>query len=202
MKNQETATREYSGVEFRFDRRFTGRWAASAALTMGEGQGIATDHFQGFWQDPNLLVNRYGADPRDSKYIGRVSGSYLLPWLINVAANYRFTSGRPFTPTLRLTGLNQGDVTINTEKPGDTRLDDQHLLDFRLEKRFRFNRTGEVAVTFDTFNLTNANTVIQANPLAGTLNVNTGAFTAGQAFRQIQSIFPPRVMRLGMRFNF
>lgn len=202
MTNQETATRKYNGVEFRFNRRFTGRWQLLTALTVGKGEGITTDHFQGFWQDPNLLVNRYGADPFDSKYIGRVTGSYLLPGNVNFGANYRFTSGRPFTTTLRLTGLNQGDVTINTEKPGVTRLDNQHLLDIRLEKRFRFTGKYEVGGTFDLFNLTNANTVIQANALSGTLNVNTGVFTPGTAFRQIQSIFPPRVMRLGVRFTF
>lgn len=202
MTTQETATRKYNGVELRLNRRFTGRWQLLAALTVGKSEGIATDHFAGFWQDPNLLVNRYGADPRDSKYIGRVTGSYLLPWNVNFGANYRFTSGRPFTPTLRLTGLNQGDVTINTVKPGVTRLDDQHLLDIRMEKRFRLAGKYEVGGTFDVFNLANANTVITANALTGALNVNTGVFTPGRTFRQIQSIFPPRVMRLGVRFTF
>lgn len=202
MTNQETATREYNGVEFRFNRRFSGRWQFQSALTIGTGKGIATDHFQGFWQDPNLLINRYGADPRDSKYIGRLTGSYLLPWTINLGGNYRYTSGRPFTPTLRLTGLNQGDVTINTQEPGVTRLDSQHLLDLRIEKRVRLNGKYDVAATFDVFNVMNASTIIQANPLAGTLNVNTGVFTPGAAFRQVQGIFPPRVMRLGVRFNF
>ena len=201
MKNQETATREYNGVEFRVNRRFINRWQLQAALTVGEGDGIATDHFQGYWQDPNLLINRYGADPRDSKYLGRLTGSYLLPWTVNLGANYRYASGRPFTPTLRLTGLNQGDITINTERPGETRLAGQHLLDVRLEKRFRIGRY-EIGGTFDVFNLSNANTVIQANPLAGTLNTTTGVFTPGTAFEQVQSIFPPRVMRLGVRFSF
>jgi hypothetical protein len=144
MTNQEGATREYNGVELRFDKRHAAKWALSASLTIGKGEGIATDHFQGFWQDPNLLTNRYGADPFDSTYVGRVTGSYVLPYRVNLGVNYRYTSGRPFTTTLRLRGLNQGDVTINTETPGDSRHDAQNLVDIRLEKRFDLGRGGQI----------------------------------------------------------
>lgn len=201
LTNQDDATREYNGIEFRVQRRFSGRWQAQAALTIGAADGMATDHFRSYWQDPNLVTNQYGADPYDSRYLGKLSGSYLLPFDVLAGVNYRYNSGRPYTPTVRFTGLNQGDVTINAERPGTSRLDGQHLLDVRLEKRFNIARS-EIGVLLDTFNLLNIDAVLSQNALAGTLNVNTRVFVASPTARQITSIMPPRTLLLGVRWSF
>jgi hypothetical protein len=202
LTTQDDATREYNGVEFRLQRRFSGRWQFQGSITIGEANGMATDHFRSYWQDPNLLTNQYGADPFDSRYLARIGASYLLPYDIMTAVNYRVNSGRTFTPTVRYTGLNQGDVTINAERPGTTRYDNQHLLDLRFEKRFRFAAKHEVGLVIDTFNLFNVNSILSQTALSGTMNVNTGAFVPSPTARQITSIMPPRTMLLGVRYSF
>jgi hypothetical protein len=202
LTNQENLTRSYKGIEFRAQRRFADGWQLQGAVTLGRAEGIAVDNLSSDNQDPNLLINRYGADPRDAGVIGKISGSYVLPLDIMAGVNYRFDSGRAFTPTLRITGLNQGDVTINTETPGTTRFDRQNLLDVRIEKRFRFSRTADVRLVLDTFNLLNINAVLAQNALAGTLNRNTGAFAPSSTYQQITSVMPPRTMLLGAKFAF
>jgi hypothetical protein len=202
LTNQDNLTRSYKGVEFRVQRRFASRWQASGSVTVGKAEGIAVDNLSSDNQDPNLLINRYGADPRDAAVIGKISGSYTFPFDIMASVNYRFDSGRAFTPTLRITGLNQGDVTINTEVPGTTRYDKQNLLDVRLDKRFRFASKADVHLVLDTFNLLNVNAVLGMNALSGTLNKNTSVFATSSTYRQITSVMPPRTMLLGAKFTF
>ena len=202
MTNQEQANREYKGVEFRVNKRYSDGWQLMAALTIGEAKGIATNFFRGYWQDPNQLTNRFGADDFDSKYIARILGSYHLPYGVRLSGNYRGNSGQPATREVRITGLRQGSQTINAEVPGETRFPAQHLLDIGLEKYFQFSDTAQVGFLIDFFNLFNSNAVTDFNTLGGTVSFPALTFSPSSSFREITDIVAPRTMRLGVRFRF
>ncbi len=202
MDNQEQATREYKGVEFRINKRYSDNWQLMAALTIGEGKGIATNFFRGYWQDPNQLTHRFGADNFDSKYIARIVGTYHLPADVRLSMNYRGTSGQPNTRRVRIRDLRQGSQTINAEVPGDTRFPAQHLLDIGVEKYFQLGDTAQIGFLVDIFNLLNSNAVTDTNTLFGTIRFPALTFSPSSSFDEITDILDPRAVRLGVRFRF
>ena len=202
MTNQEQATREYKGVEFRINKRYSDNWQLMAALTIGEGKGIATNFFRGYWQDPNQLTRRFGADQFDSKYIARIVGTYHLPADVRLSMNYRGNSGQPNTRRVRISGLTQGSQTINAEVPGETRFPTQHLLDIGIEKYFQMGDTAQIGFLVDIFNLLNSNAVTGSNTLFGTIRYPALTFSQSSSFDEITDILNPRALRLGVRIRF
>jgi hypothetical protein len=75
------------------------------------------------------------------------------------------------------------------EDPAANRLPTQNLLNFRVEKRQKIG-PGTASFQFDLFNVTNT-------------NVEMGVTTrSGTSFGRITSIVPPRIVRLGVSYNF
>jgi hypothetical protein len=81
------------------------------------------------------------------------------------------------------------DILV-VESVDDFRLPSVTSLDFRVGKEFAFNRT-RLNFDLDIFNLLNSSTVLgrQYNLTATTAN-------------NVQEIMNPRILRLGVRFNF
>jgi hypothetical protein len=102
------------------------------------------------------------------------------------------TTGIPFpqyvqTPN-RANGAGREEVLL--DQLGSVRLDNLHMLDFRLDKVFRIYGRS-VTPTFEIFNLTNASTVLAINRNQAASNTNT-----------ISGIVAPRVVRLGVQVRF
>lgn len=201
LTNQKDLYRRYNGGEFRLARQFANRWQLQGAISIGKELDLATDNFSSQNLDPNLLTNAYGADVYDSKVIVRTSGSYQFPWNIVASGNYRYTTGTPFVETVRVTGLNQGPVTIDASVPGTIRYPSQSILDLRFEKRIMLGRNA-FAVDANVYNLFNSNVIITENPLTGSLNALTGVFAKSATDQQIQSVMPPRTAIFGVKYNF
>ena len=64
------------------------------------------------------------------------------------------------------------------------------ILDFRLDKSFRFGRYGKVTGMMDIFNALNRGTVV---------NFRT---TTGTTFQEVIALLDPRIIRFGVRYDF
>jgi hypothetical protein len=195
--------RNFNGVEVTFQRRYAERWQMNASLAFNDARD--------FWdsgnayEDPTNIAQQHDAQyaPEsggsgiggiftNARWLMKLSGRYTFPWDINVAGFYNGRQGYPFpqnvqTPN-RANGAGRASVLL--DRLGDVRLDNLHMIDFRLDKVFRFG-SRSVTPTFEIFNLTNTNTVLAINRNQAASNANT-----------ISGIVAPRVIRLGLQVRF
>jgi hypothetical protein len=195
--------RSFNGVELTFLRRYAGRWQASASLAFNN----ARDYWDSpaAYEDPTNIARQHGAQyaPEsggsgiggiftNARWLTKVSGRYTFPYDISVAAFYNGRQGYPFPQSVqtpnRANGAGRAQVLL--DPLGDVRLDDLHMIDFRLDKDFRFSRLS-LMPTFEIFNLTNANTVLAINRNQAASNAN-----------RISGIVAPRVIRFGLQVRF
>jgi len=120
-------------------------------------------------------------------------GRYVFTYDIGFAANFRYQSGFPYsriipdgvtTPTLNVTPSN-----FFVEDLKNNRADNVSLLNFRVDKAFRFGTKAKITAMLDLYNVLNANPVTNFNLYDG-------------GFRDIIAVLDPRVMQLGVRFEF
>src|SRR5262249_10546880 len=81
-------------------------------------------------------------------------------------------------------------VTLPLEAFGSEHLAAQNIVNLRASRQFRFGGGRRVDVDFDVYNILNSNA-----PLSAT-------FTSGPTFGYITNVLPPRIARVGARFNF
>jgi len=195
----------YKGVELTARRRFADGWQAMASWTIGTSTsglgksvgGIGGARTGGVFDNPNADINRFGITDDDRRHIVKVTGNYMFRSIgVNLGANFRYESGRPALREIRTPRgmLNQGSIRVAAAGRGEDtnefsigrRLGDVVILDLRAEKEFDLpGRWGRLSLYLDAFNLTNENAVRSATQ------------TSGQAYRRINLIVPPRMLRLG-----
>jgi len=198
-------SRQYTGIQFTFNKRFSNKWQMSASYTYSKEQGsysnahTATGSYgtggTGNYYDPNFQINLDGRSSISPPHIFKFMASYILPWDINVSAVYVYNSGRTWTKTTTLTQLDQATKPyLLLEPQGSSRMADNNSLDFRLEKSFHIQRM-RLSVMLDMFNVLN-----QAIPW-GQYGTYVDVFY-GDTMGLPLYVCDPRVFRLGLRFSF
>ncbi|MBL8137399.1 MAG: TonB-dependent receptor [Acidobacteria bacterium] len=200
--NQDFLDTTYHGVEFTANKRFSKNWQMVAGLTIGKntggvnvagGQSGTVD-----LNDPNNTQFTDGIIGSDSLVAFRLSGSYTLPWDVNLAGTLISNSGYPYVSTASVTraqaaaagvAMTRATQTVLLSNRGDERLDAVTMLDLRLSKNFRFGNRS-ISPQVDFFNITNADTATGVNGVVG----NTYLFPS--------EILAPRIIRVGLAINF
>lgn len=190
---------DYKGVEVTMTKRFSKKWQMQMGFTLGKNEGGVSGGND--LNDPNNTRYPTGIVGNDSEQALRLSGSYVLPWDIDVAGSLVANNGYPYVSTYSLTRalaaqqgitLTRASQTIQLSKRGDERLDNVYLLDLRFSKRFRFG-SRSIAPQIDIFNLANADTVVNTTTAVG------GSYLLPSGGDPILS---PRIIRLGFSLNF
>lgn len=122
----------------------------------------------------------------------KLSGTYVLPYAVYVAAVFTRQSGEPLARDVRFTaGLKQqSNLILRMEPLGAERLPVQNLLNFRVEKKQRLGRYGSASLQFDLFNALNANVATAMT------------MRSGPTYGRVTAIVPPRIARLGVTYTF
>ena len=161
-----------------------------AETTTRGASGGDGDLANGFYDNPNNLINAEGAKPFwDRPHQFKVVGSYQLPKEFRLSGVLRAQSGAPYARTFTVGGLNQGTVTILAEKNGESRLESVATFDLTFGKTFRTGRTT-IMPELAMFNIFNANDVY---------DINTAS---GANFGRVINFLAPRIFRFGVRVNF
>jgi hypothetical protein len=115
----------------------------------------------------------------------------MLPWSTNLALSYLGRQGFPFPQSITTPNRANGAGTaqILLDPLGESRLDNLHTVDFRLDHTIRFG-TMTIVPALDVFNLLNTNTVQAINRNQAAANANT-----------VSGIIAPRVARFGVNFR-
>jgi len=193
----------FNSVEFTLTKRASSRW-------MGQISYFAVKNhrwLQGTCCGTGDLGSAVLSTPNDQffpldetwSWAGNISASYRMPYDVSVSGflqsksgvkgqrTYQFTTNDPDggTPIRQL-----GSLEPRLEPYGSQSLDAYNILNFRANKDFALGGGRRVSIDFDIFNLLN-------------LATPTGAeFRSGPTFGYVTGITPPRITRIGARFNF
>ena len=175
-------------------RRLSHHWSLQAALDHVWNQDQTNAYFgQSLRQNPYPLTpnDLLNAGPRGRyefrTWSAKLYGTYEGPWGVRLTPYLRHQSGQPFGRTFTTT-LNYGNVRILAEPIGTRRTDNVTIADVRIEKEIRVSGNRRIAGFVDVFNLFNAN------------SEQTTSWSSGTFLRPL-SIVPPRIARLGIKFD-
>ena len=201
QRNDDRIAETFKGIELTVHKRFSDNWTLLAGYTWGRQEADLLSV-----ADPNdALVNASGRSG-GREHIFKMTGSYLLPYDIQLGGNFRLESGRFITRQVEIPDLNQGDVEVNAEPRGSFTLDSLPTLDLRVGKIFRFG-PQEFEVDMDVYNVTNANTIFNVRTDTGVINVRQAGDPNGTAntipeFLSPTGILGPRIVRFNVRYRF
>jgi len=182
---------KFHSVELTLQRRLQNNWQALVSF-----QGTKNHR----WIDRVAGNPQEAFHPLDqsSDMNVKAHGSYLFRGGIQVGVMYQVLSGAPLQRTARFgrkdpLGLsnfsNSGTMTVRMEPYGSRKLDMQQVTHLKVDKIMNWETT-RTRLTFEVFNLFNANTIIGMNQLSGS------------TFNRVTEVIPPRVARLGVSFDF
>ncbi len=140
-----------------------------------------------FWQNHNPSVDNI---QDSSNWNFRLLGRYVLPKDIALSANLRMQSGWPWAVIYPVAVPGSGTQSVFLEDINNNYSDRVTLVDIRVEKGFTFGSGYKLSGLVDVYNVMNSNT--EANFF----------ITSGRTFNNIIAALDPRVLKLGVRFQF
>ena len=141
---------------------------------------------------PNDLIYTDNGRYNFTTWAFKVNGTYQAKYGINITPSLRNQSGQPYGRTISVgaaNGINYGTARILAEPIDSHRQDNITILDVRVEKAFRLAPTRTLSVFLDGYNLTNTNAAANIN------------WSSGATFLTPSTIIPPRLARVGVRFD-
>ena len=193
ITNVDILKSDYNGVALQLQKRLSNRWQILGGATFSSHKGtVHSLPWDGSdWNNPNRHINRLnGSILTDLPWVVNFAGSYLAPWDIQFAWNYRARAGNPLVATARATGLVQGSESIYAYERGDERTDAiNRLLDFNVRKLVDLGE-ARIEVGVDAANIFNAQPA---------LSLNT---TFGSRYLAPTSRLTPRILRFTAKLLF
>lgn len=187
--------RKYTGLEILLNKRFSNNWQLMASYVYGRATGnfnntqSSAAGYSGIYENPNNQINTQGHLEYDPTHMFKIQGTVILPYDINLNANFYLISGNTYTLEARLP--NSVDVnrsTIFLESRGSHRYPTRKNLDLRLEKSFKLGDV-KLGVLLDIFNIFNEGYVTEYS-------------TSDTSFQDVLRITSPRAFRAGLRVWF
>src|SRR5262249_16099749 len=138
---------------------------------------------------PNILINTVDGKNEYTNWQAKVNMTVRAKWGIQFTPILRVQSGVPFGRTF-VSSLNYGSASSLAEPFATERTDHIALFDVRTEKVFRVRERLSFTGFFDVYNIfnTNAEQAVATN--------------SGSSFLRPSAITPPRIARVGVKFQF
>ena len=184
-RNIDEATSDYYTWEITATRRETGRWSLLASFA--ETWSRETNLGSGASYTPNALINTTDGLNVYKTWQGKINATVRLPGELRLTPVYRHQSGTPFGRTF-VTALNYGNATVLAEPFNAERTPNLNIFDIRSEKVIRVGST-RITGFFDVYNIFNSNAEQDLTK------------SSGSAFLRPVAITPPRVARIGGKFQ-
>jgi outer membrane receptor protein involved in Fe transport len=204
--NPEGANRDYDGVEFTLNKRYSRGFYLNISYVYANSRGLITTARAdeslgggsgGFFQNPNAHINALGRLPLERRHQFKVEGMVMGPWGVSLSGYFRYLSGTRLTRLISSNYLGltlpQGVTTIYADTRGNEGLPDFWQLDLRLQKTFRISVVN-LSIFADCFNVFN-------QAFATNMWVNSSNQTTYK-YREMTAINDPRIVQLGARIEF
>jgi hypothetical protein len=211
INNDPTFVQTYKGVEITGTKRMSNRWQMLAGLTLSRSRqdniSENTSNTTNLVYGPNFLINQTGPITTDVPVQFKLSGTYILPYDVSLAANFRSQSGTPYNRQVSVPMTLGGSATINVEPFDSDRTPALTTLGLQASKSFTFSNSRGMTVYFTVDNVTNANTVWAVRSLTGVSTFRqagdpNGALNTFPQFGTPTNIIGPRIARIGASFRF
>jgi hypothetical protein len=172
--NDPRANKHFSTMEFSVSKRLADRWQFQTSYTATKVDVPFVNNAGGFnTQDPNAEI--FAAD-RTWEWQYRASGSYRLPYDVQLSGNFEHRSGIPWARTAQVRGgVRIPNITVRVEPIGTQRLPNINMLHMRAEKRFELPRDQSVAAGMNIFNALNTQVATAVTAQSGS---NFGVVTS------------------------
>jgi len=192
---------DFNTIEFAGTRRFAGRWMLltsfsytwlnqiHATTSTTSATGVAGNQRIYNYRPSQVMFGDNGRETTTT-YNYKVSGRYVFNWDIGASGSWRYQSGYQWGRATSVPFPGDGAQTIRMESVTANRAPAVSILDFRLDKSFRFGRYGKFTGMMDIFNALNSGTVV---------NFRT---TTGATFKEVLALLDPRIVRFGIRYDF
>jgi hypothetical protein len=203
-------TQRYRGLELSLGKRMSNHWQLMGSYVWSRLDG----DFVLDYTDPNNLLPfvQTGRGVNDQPHAFKLLGSYQAPFGITLGANYQALSGLPRDRNLTV-GLSQGSTTYTVENRGTYRFDFLNLLSLRADKSVKINGSRRISVVAELHNVLNVSADQNSVGTATQSFVSQAAFDARIAsnlttrfptnyFGRVGEIVAPRILKLGVRFDF
>jgi hypothetical protein len=150
----------YKAWTVEMSRAFSNKWGMSASYTQQRATGPVNVNFS--TDDPFRFGAQQAVLSRDRTDVIKLGANFDLPWKLSLAANYRYQTGVPITPVIRVpvtTVLGPGLIATSFESTeplgrNSLRLPPDRALDLTLSRKFKKgDKAYEGRVT--VFNITN-----------------------------------------------
>jgi hypothetical protein len=191
---------DFQTVEFALNRRFADRWmlltsfgytwSKMAHNQLNVTQPVPTGYTRGYSYRPadRLFGDEFGRET-STIWNYKIIGRYVMPWNIGTSGSWRVQSGQNYGRTVSVPFPGDGTRVVRVEPITANRYDNISILDLRADKTFTIGRFGRITGQFDVFNVLNSSAVT----LFRQTTVN---------YREVTELLAPRIMRVGIRFDF
>jgi hypothetical protein len=211
--------RDYKAIEFRFTKRLSHRWMFNGSITLQDQR----QHYgaKGYLNPTNLWAidgkiyapSMGGGSGKISMHVFshwlvKLAGLYQLPLDFNISFSFNARQGHVIPFTVGIVDYNAPNpynrsITVYCQEFGKLRLPNFWNLDIRLEKVIKASETGRIYIMADIFNVfNNAHMNRRYDKHLGTYYVHNGYFAPNPTNFMANEVLNPRVMRLGIRFQF
>lgn len=189
---------DYYTWEITGNRRMVNGWSlmATYAITWNRenlaSPGAAANPVRA--ADAPLSPNDVVSASSDGRYHyalwnAKVHAVMPLPWKFKLSPMVRAQAGQPFGRTF-VTTLNYGSQRILAEPIGSRQQEHVVIADARIERIFTLpGRSNRLSAQLDVYNLLNANPV------------DFTTWSSGTSFLRPTSVVPPRIVRIGLKFD-
>ena len=182
------ANRNYYTWEITATKRDTGgRW--SLLTSFAKTWNYETPLGLGSSFPPSQLLNTVDRQNQYTNWQGRINTTSTLPWGILMTPGIGAQSGVPFGRTF-VSSRNYGSATILVEPCGKERTANIGLFEVRAQKQFHVRERIVLSGFFDVYNIFNTNAE------------QAVAASSGSRLLRPSAITPPRIARLGVKFQF
>ncbi len=199
-------TTRYKGLELTVSKRMSNHWQMMGSYVWSRLDGDLATLVDVNNPNQTIPTNATGRGANDQPHAFKLLGSYQAPWGITVGANYQGLSGLPFDRTFRA-ALTQGSTTVRADNRGAARADFLNLVSIRSDKSFRINGPRRASLIVEVHNLLNSSagqsnfgTLTQA--FASQAAFDTARIAGTSYFGRVQEIVAPRVLKIGVKFEF
>lgn len=228
MRSQQSSARaNYDGYTFYLNKRFSKRYQFMTSYTLAYNHDDDSNerNFAGItYADAYNLAQEYSWSRIDVRHRWVFSGSYDLPWSVQVSGILTTTSGTPFSA---FTGVDSNRDSQTTDRPiidgvmlprNSFRNTGRFYPDMRVTKRFNVNERHVISLAFDLFNFMNMdNLSYQVSTNESSTSARGSIWGQGQtpaaAFRTLRladgslnksgaSAGSPFQMQISLKYNF
>jgi hypothetical protein len=212
--------REYKGLMLVLSKRFSNRWQGQVSYVLAKTEGTADNASFGVstgvsnvWKTPNTaVVNAFGPTGADRTHEVKLFATYQVPKVeLSLNAYYRYLTGVPYNARYRFNSSDRADLNmplfpgaqreVLLEPRGSRRVEDQSLLDLRLEKIFKIGGRGDkISVYADIVNVFNSGTINFVQTRVE--GISAGSPPVDLPYETPTSLVAPRQVTLGARWSF